>query len=267
MRLHQLVTLDTQAGRFLVVGDVHGQFDCLLRLLGHLEYDPHRDKLLFVGDLIDRGPDSLACLEMLDSPAVYACLGNHEQMALDSMADSSGLMQEFWSANGGRWFDKLTHEQQQSVQYLIVRHMSYSLEFIWKGYRIGLVHAEFPAELSWQDIQSSGKPSKTQLNQMLWSRNRIRGHIRGKIPGVDLLVVGHTMLEDAHLEDNVFYLDTGAASMQRDSALSSPRLSVLVFDDQVRLYGIDRQKNISQYPQPLNDFLKACGGKSKVTIV
>ena len=53
-----------------VVGDVHGEIDALTALLGQLGYDPqgvHPDgrRLVFVGDLCDRGPDSPAVIGLV----------------------------------------------------------------------------------------------------------------------------------------------------------------------------------------------------------
>lgn len=74
-----------------VVGDVHGEIDPLRRLLRELRYDKygrHTEgrRLVFVGDLVDRGPDSPAVLELvmgLVRRGVAQCvLGNHEMNLL-----------------------------------------------------------------------------------------------------------------------------------------------------------------------------------------
>ena len=53
-----------------IVGDIHGEIDPLLSLMNHLGYDqqgrhPEDRKLVFVGDLTDRGPDSLAVVNLV----------------------------------------------------------------------------------------------------------------------------------------------------------------------------------------------------------
>ena len=53
-----------QAGRDLVVGDVHGCFRTLARALSQLEFDPSCDRLFGVGDLVDRGPHSEGRLDL-----------------------------------------------------------------------------------------------------------------------------------------------------------------------------------------------------------
>ncbi|MEW6736638.1 MAG: metallophosphoesterase family protein [Acidobacteriota bacterium] len=71
-----------------VVGDVHGRLSQLKALIGNLDYDPKSDRLVFLGDLIDRGEDSPGVvnyvLELKDGSPNLICLrGNHEQMLLD----------------------------------------------------------------------------------------------------------------------------------------------------------------------------------------
>jgi len=79
--------------RFDVIGDVHGQFDKLTRLLDHLGYSAsngvwrHTDRTaIFVGDLIDRGPKQLETVDlvrrMVDAGTAQCILGNHEFNAI-----------------------------------------------------------------------------------------------------------------------------------------------------------------------------------------
>jgi len=74
----------------IVIGDVHGQYDMLMRLLDKL---PQTDNLCFVGDLIDRGPDSKKVLEFVRDNNYKCVLGNHEDMALHN--------HKLWMINGG----------------------------------------------------------------------------------------------------------------------------------------------------------------------
>lgn len=71
------------SGKDYVIGDLHGCYTLLERLLVAVDFNTKCDRLFSVGDLIDRGPESLRCLQLLDEPWFFAVQGNHELMLLD----------------------------------------------------------------------------------------------------------------------------------------------------------------------------------------
>ncbi len=91
-------------GRIFAIGDVHGCLDKLVDLMDRLDYDASRDTLLFIGDYIDRGPDSRGVvqfiLDLRESGTAVVCLrGNHEQMFLDYYHGRED--KSFFLSNGG----------------------------------------------------------------------------------------------------------------------------------------------------------------------
>lgn len=81
--------------RFFVVGDIHGSYEKLKAILANLDWSPQSgDQLIFLGDYIDRGPQSYEVVETVAEladrhPEVIALKGNHESMFLDFITGQS----------------------------------------------------------------------------------------------------------------------------------------------------------------------------------
>lgn len=72
-------------GRDFVVGDLHGHRLLLDDVLHAIGFDPLQDRLFSVGDLVDRGPDSLGTLALIEEPWFHAVAGNHELWLLSHL--------------------------------------------------------------------------------------------------------------------------------------------------------------------------------------
>ena len=62
------------------IGDIQGCYSPLMRLLDHVQFDDHADRLWFVGDLVNRGSESLAVLRFIKQLPIapQITLGNHD---------------------------------------------------------------------------------------------------------------------------------------------------------------------------------------------
>lgn len=87
---------------YIAIGDIHGCLDPLQRLLQTLNPKPS-DTLVFLGDYVDRGPDSKGVIEhLIELNKKCSCvflLGNHEVLMLDYLAGLLSLSD--WEKNGG----------------------------------------------------------------------------------------------------------------------------------------------------------------------
>lgn len=94
---------------FYAIGDVHGEIAKLDRLLHAIRADavrreqPHR--IVFLGDLIDRGPDSRAvvarAMHLAETEGAIALRGNHEQLMLHAFDNRESVGIYWWAENGG----------------------------------------------------------------------------------------------------------------------------------------------------------------------
>lgn len=153
-------------------GDIHGCLEQLRRKLWHCGFDPWRDLLISVGDVIDRGPQSLRCLQLLEQHWVRAVRGNHEQMAMDALASQQ---MSLWLMNGGDWFIALADNQQKQAKTALEKcqHLPFILEVHSRTGKHVIAHADYPDDVyEWQ--------KDVDLHQVLWSRSRLGERQKGR---------------------------------------------------------------------------------------
>ena len=108
-------------GSDYIVGDLHGCLDLLKDELARIGFDQTKDRLFSVGDLIDRGTDSLGCLRLLREPWFFAVRGNHEEMLIDYAYEvvlpyGSRTFAPIFFHNGGRWAEKLSPDENRELR-------------------------------------------------------------------------------------------------------------------------------------------------------
>ena len=92
--------------RTLIVGDIHGCYPQFRRLLEKVEFEEKKDRIISLGDLMDRGEMSyevLMYVRRLKERMKERCvllMGNHEWMAIHGRLDP--LLRRMWYDNGGK---------------------------------------------------------------------------------------------------------------------------------------------------------------------
>lgn len=188
-----------------IVGDLHGCYNRLMTQLDELKFDREQDLLISVGDLIDRGAQSLECLDLIMEKWFECVRGNHEQMAIDALA---GRNVNLWFHNGGDWFNRLDYDQEILARALIAKadSLPYVIELATNGKAVVIAHADYP-----DNNYEFDKP--IDLNDAIWSRNRfgaIGEDIGDRIKGADAFYFGHTPIKRKWSPFNLNYIDTGA---------------------------------------------------------
>lgn len=161
--------------RHLVVGDIHGYYDEFVQLLDKVNYDPARDCIYCVGDLIDRGPKSVEILSLFQNPGFYAVKGNHEVMLLDSE------WYDTWFNNGGYECLKSCENSDIDIQWVKdqVRDLPLVIDIGEEDdeHAFRIVHAEMPpgwSESFWKTtLDTAINLNDITLSRIFWSRKLI----------------------------------------------------------------------------------------------
>lgn len=209
--------------RAYVIGDIHGCAHLLVQLLEQIQQDAQDYSgtiiEIFLGDYVDRGPDSKRVLEILRKPPQSGneriCLkGNHEEALLRCLADSNfienwrvfgavetllsfGLNPHLMVSDEGR---KML--QQQLLDGLNAPSDLHSfLTTLPSFFELGdyyFVHAGIKPDI----------PLASQTDQdRLWIREEFLAHTKRY---EKMVVHGHTPQESVEIKDNRINLDTGA---------------------------------------------------------
>ncbi|MGH9961149.1 MAG: metallophosphoesterase, partial [Pyrinomonadaceae bacterium] len=165
-----------------VVGDIHGRCAQLQCLLDMLPRDEASDMLVFLGDLIDRGPDAPGCVEFVselerNNPDHVRCLrGNHEQMLLDFIDGTSNIWitpvtggERTFEQYAGKTLDVRTEldleEARQTIERKIPNeHLEFfrARPFFYEDDYAIYVHA---------GLDHGKHPSETSPQLLLWTRD------------------------------------------------------------------------------------------------
>jgi len=206
--------------RVYAIGDIHGRLDLLETLAFQIEADlrdaPELAVTIFLGDYVDRGPDSAGVLEMLasrDFPTEFLALrGNHEEVMLRFLRDPDVL--ESWRNYGGL---ETLHSYGVDVQPAM-RGMAYDDLRLSLLERLPRSHLQFLRETAHSTTFGDyffchagarpGTPLDHQTTRdLLWIRDEFL-EFRG---GWDRVVVhGHTPVEEPELLSTRINVDTGA---------------------------------------------------------
>ena len=225
-------------GRDFVVGDLHGCRAMLDTLLDHVCFDPSRDRLFSVGDLVDRGPDSVGCLELLLEPWFFPVLGNHDAMLLAYWSTMCGERQSMYRDSflynqGTEWAFPARDLADRYVTLL--EHLPF-VRIIGEGeHRFQVLHAErrdndtatFLSDTDLDGPQSKSWDRNHHIHgfddfgdwrdHLLWGRSYIQANQPCRFNPIKTLdFTGHTpVVYEKHPETVIqigrqVYLDTGA---------------------------------------------------------
>jgi serine/threonine protein phosphatase 1 len=209
-----------------VVGDIHGRCDLLYNLLRKIAFDATRQpsgqarELIFLGDYVDRGPDSRGVINLLQSTMaerafwnVTALKGNHEAALLQFLDDPD--FWPMWAEFGAR--ETLTSygvtppdwQSGEEDWVRACRELNLAMPI---DHRAFLEQLELTAERGdYLCVHAGVRPNVPLAHQveqdLLWIRDDF---LRSERRLEKVIVHGHTPSEEVYLGDHRIGLDTGA---------------------------------------------------------
>ena len=217
-------TLD-EGGNVWAIGDVHGYADTLLALLDSLKLSS-RDRVVLLGDLVDRGPRSCEVIQIArENPQIFSVLGNHEEMMLNSFdvdnIETMTAQQTNWFYVGGRatnqsYIDEFTNSQGQIDDFDLRMRIGKDLAWldslphhiVLDDFR--LVHAGYSPWDGDLDLQST--------DTLMW----IRGEFHNSITPVDekrTVVFGHSTVLGFGLKQTEIWKSEAELQNSRPAAI------------------------------------------------
>ena len=193
------------------IGDIHGCLDPLRRLMDQIHLS-ETDEVVFMGDYVDRGPDSKGVIDyLLTLQGRYTFLmGNHERMFLDFL---QGKERFLFLYNGG----EATLESYGGVGNIPASHLAFlnRLVLYYETDDYLFVHGGIRPGIPIQDQ----KP-----NDLLWIREEFYAY-----PGryAKTVVFGHTPLREVLMEEDRIGIDTACVYGNKLTGLILPSRQVI----------------------------------------
>jgi len=200
--------------RTFIIGDIHGCLDMLRDLMDKIDWDPEKDRLIFLGDYIDRGKDSRGVIDYIIglkkiSPNIQCLMGNHEELFLNYI---NGQDEGSFLYNGG---------------------VSTLNSYFYAGNRvIDSEHIDFMKSLllmieldDYYIVHAGMKPGvdikEQSVKDTLWIREPF---IFSDYDFGKRIIFGHTPFSSPLIMDNKIGLDTGAVFGNKLTCLELPAM-------------------------------------------
>lgn len=208
------------------IGDIHGSLAKLRDLLARLPYRPGRDRLVFLGDYIDRGEDPAGVLDLLcglreRDPGLITLLGNHEYLLLEYHRTGDPALLPYLRKMGIdatlRSYGVHTGFGLQSLNFLPAAHLDFlkGLRLYWENEDYIFVHAglEPGVPLDEQDATTCCESRDSFISSDFdFGKKVVFGHTEFELPlrtatriGIDTGAEHGNLLTAVELPGEIFY--------------------------------------------------------------
>ncbi len=200
--------------RLIAVGDIHGRLTKLTGLLAKIA-PRSDDRMVFLGDFVDRGPDSFEVVELItrfkeEFPKTILLRGNHEDLIVSFfMGNMSQNARELWQKTDGG--DQTLASYRRHGSYLKDHRDFYeSLPFFWETEQYFFCHAGVRPGIALDKQKNS---DLLEIREPFLSSREDFGKI---------IVHGHDIVEKPTILPNRINIDTGAGRYGPLTAIELP---------------------------------------------
>ena len=212
------------------IADIHGCLTALQDLMAQLPLRPE-DEVVFLGDYIDRGPDSKGVVDYLlaaRQPKWHFLLGNHEQLFLEWFANPSPVAASNWIMNGGSQTlqsyvpkKKMDAAKGDELHALLLKHMTATHVSFFSSLALAYETPDYFFCHAGIDLD---KPLNAQdPADLLWIRREFSQDPR---PAPKTIIYGHTPVEKVVLKGDRINIDTGCVYGGVLTALALPDMKI-----------------------------------------
>jgi serine/threonine protein phosphatase 1 len=210
-----------------VIGDIHGCSDLLSELLEKVKPLAPDDTVIFIGDYIDRGPDSKGVIDIVlklkrEHNRVITLLGNHEHMLLGAIRGYGH--NEFLSMGGEATLKSYTIPL-ESINDLSVMlpgdHLAFFEQLLpfWEDEEYIFVHA---------GLQPGVHLTQQSPDWLFWSRDEF---IESSYNFGKKVIYGHTPYDHPKIDTNKIGIDTGAVYGNTLTCLILPEIKFIYVEN------------------------------------
>lgn len=236
-----------------IMSDIHGAYRKFLSILKKINFSDN-DFLYILGDVIDRGKDSIPLLlDIMERENVIMLLGNHEYMMYQVYA--KGYDKDNWITNGGGITDSQFSKLSEFDKECILDYF-YHAPVIIPDLNVNnrthyLAHSTFLDNPKYLKTKTIASLTEREINHVLWKREypycRIKESIIYEKIKDSILITGHTMTKSyfkksRNNKGNIFFghqghfigMDCGCAAYANNNSYG--RLGCLRLDDKREFY-------------------------------
>ncbi|WP_353049450.1 metallophosphoesterase family protein [Paenibacillus sp. ISL-20] len=197
------------------MSDIHGCYDELNLMLHKINYEPQNDKLILLGDYVDRGMKSRQVIEQVkvlhEQCGVVVLKGNHDDMMVSALVNNDDSFDAHWLSNGGYqtiesycgfdfFEEQFDWDTYKKAKQFIVDHFSEHIEFLKN---LPLYHETDSHIFVHAGINPFYEDWKKQpADDFVW----IRDIFINNITGIDKTVIfGHTPCVHLHSSADIWF--------------------------------------------------------------